>query len=235
MKYTGLEYIISAMKFRLLITLLVILSPSILLSQELPALEQTSIDWNVFNMAGLSFSSSYRTISESSGSGKQEYRTDAIGITYTNFTGSRIGFFSQLSASFPFGIQQEGEEWEINTGFILDYTGAVGWTLKAGNFGFMPYAGFHTAYTFLSRDPSDNDNSNHMISFGLSLGCNFLFYLNRKSSLYGGLGGYIDTIEFTSASYDSRNRHLERKLAYMLSIGYAYTPGTVQRVLQPDI
>ncbi len=226
---------INSMKLRIILSLFILISPVLLYSQETAG--EATIDWNVFNMGGVSWSRSYRTISDDSESESKtlKYQTDAAGLNYTNFTGSRIGFFSQLTASFPFRTRKEGENWENNAGFVLDYSGAVGWTFKAGRFGFMPFAGFHTAYTFLSRDPFDDGSSSHMASFGLSLGCNFLFYLNKNDSLFGGLSGYIDTIEFTSASYDSRNVQAERKMAYMISLGYAYTPGTVKKTLQPEI
>lgn len=196
--------------------------------------EEKEIDWNQIHMLGISYKQSYKTMDVESGSDLNElkYGIQSLGINYGSFSGSRLGFFSDLNLLIPFMSTYESEEKENNSGFSLDYTGSVGWSLWSGSFGFLPYLGFHTQYTFLRRDPLDENQSNHMLSFGMGVGLKILIKINEINNLYAGIKGSLDTIEFTTASYDSREIQLRNKMSYMLSIGYAYTAPTVKRVLQ---
>lgn len=199
-------------------------------------IEKKEIDWNQIHLVGLSYQQSYKTIEAVSGSDteKLNYTIQSLGINYGNFSGSRLGFYSDLYLQVPFLSNFESGETEKNSGFSLDYTGSVGWSLWTGSIGFLPYLGFHTQYTFLSRDPLDENQSNHMLSFGMGAGLKILFKINEKNNLYAGIKGSLDTIEFTSASYDSREMQLQNKMSYMASIGYAYTAPTIKRVLHSE-
>lgn len=202
----------------------------------LAEIEKKEIDWNQIHLLGLSYQQSFKTMDVVSGSDTDElnYGIQSLGVNYGNFSGSRLGFYSDLYLQFPFLSNFESDATENNSGFSLDYTGSVGWSLWAGSVGFLPYMGFHTQYTFLSKDPLDKNQSNHMLSFGMGAGLKVLIKINEKNNLYAGIKGSLDTIEFTSASYDSREIQLRHKMSYMVSIGYAFTAPTIIRVLQSE-
>jgi hypothetical protein len=202
----------------------------------LPENEKKEIDWNQIHMLGLSYQQSYKAMDVVSGSDTEElnYGIQSLGVNYGSFSGSRLGFYSDLYLQLPFLSNFESDATENNSGFSLDYIGSVGWSLWAGSIGFLPYLGFHTQYTFLSKDPLDENQSNHMLSFGMGAGLKILIKINEKNNIYAGVKGSLDTIEFTSASYDSREIQLRNKMSYMASIGYAYTAPTIIRVLQSD-
>lgn len=216
-----------------IISILALLFTTPVFSQEIGQ-EENVIDWNQIHMVGISYQQSYKNLDAVSGTDTEEleYNIQSLGLNYGSFTGSRLGYYSDLYLLIPFQSQYESDSNESNSGFSLDYMGAVGWSLWAGPIGFLPYIGFHTQYTFLNRDPLDENQSNHMISVGMGAGIKFLIKLNEKNNIYTGIKGNLDTIEFTSASYDSREIQLRNKMSYMVSLGYSYTAPTKKRVLQ---
>ncbi|MBF9015094.1 MULTISPECIES: hypothetical protein [unclassified Oceanispirochaeta] len=216
-----------------ILSILTLLFTTSVFSQEIEQ-EENVIDWNQIHMVGISYQQSFKNLNEASGTDteKLEYNIQSLGLNYGSFTGSRLGFYSDIYLLLPFQSKYESDSNESNSGFSLDYMGAVGWSLWAGPIGFLPYIGFHTQYTFLNRDPLDENQSNHMISVGMGAGIKFLIKLNEKNNIFTGIKGSLDTIEFTSASYDSREIQLRNKISYMVSLGYAYTAPTKKRVLQ---
>ncbi|MDC7232482.1 MAG: hypothetical protein PQJ58_04585 [Spirochaetales bacterium] len=203
----------------------------------LPELEEKIIDWNQIHMGGISFQQSFKTIEVSSEGSASDvtYSLLSPGIHYAGYSGSLIGFLSDFYLSFPISSRLESGGTDNNFGVSFDYMGAVAWNLWAGPAGFLPYIGFHTQYTFLEKDPMDENLSNHMLSFGIGAGVKILFKLSDRHNLYTGINGCLDTIEFTNASYDSREVQLSRKILYSVSLGYAYTAPVRKKILQQNL
>lgn len=202
----------------------------------LPDTETSEIDWNQIHFAGISFQQNFKNMDAESGENSEmlKYSIQSLGLNYGNFSGSRLGFYSDLNLLIPFRSQIEAAGYTINSGFSVDYMGTVGWNLWTGSFGFLPFIGFHTQYTYLKKDPLDDNQSNHMLSVGIGTGIKFILKINEKHNIYAGARGSYDTIEFTNASYDSREIQLRNKVSYLVSIGYAYTAPTIKRAYQSE-
>jgi hypothetical protein len=195
-----------------------ILFPVLISSQEI-SLE----DIKHIYMAGISFSQNFKTVDEMTGAHSEDlhYSLNSAGLNYSSFTGDRLGFFSDVNILMPFTSSYESSSPESNRGFSLDYMGGIGWNLRIQRITFLPAAGFHGDYTFLSKDPLDENMSNHLFSFGLGVNLKMLYRIKEKHHVFWGIRGGLDTIEFTSASYDSRVIRLKTKWTYLLSAGYA--------------
>ncbi len=182
-------------------------------------------DPDIVRMAGMTFSQSFKTL-ESRLNGETDtlkYSISSAGIHYGSFTGGRLGFVSDVNVCVPFLIDYETDEMIGSGGFSLAYLGGIGWNLWRGKTGIQPYAGFHIGYTLLSEDPIDQKQSNHILTFGLGTGSRLFYTLKDKNHLYLSLGMNIDTMEFSSASYDSREIKLQYNLSYLISIGYGWS------------
>lgn len=183
-------------------------------------------DWVKLHMAGVSYDYSFRVLEETIGNDKHnlEYRVHSLGLNYSSFSGARLGFVTDLTLLFPFMTSYESESEKSNSGFSLDYMGSVGWRLDYTPVAFIPYVGFHADYGFLSKDPVDDDESNHMLSLGFGTGVKAVYEISEGKGIFLGLRGTFNSVEFSSADYDSREIQLERKFTFTLSSGYSWRP-----------
>jgi hypothetical protein len=183
-------------------------------------------DWVKLHMAGFSYDHSFRVLEETIGGDKRnlEYGVHSLGLHYSSFSGARLGFVTDLTLLFPFITSYESESGKSNSGFSLDYMGSVGWRLEYAPFTVIPYVGFHADYGFLSKDPVDDNESNHMLSLGFGGGVKGIYEISEHKGIFLGLRGTFNSVEFSSADYDSREIQLERKFTVTVSSGYSWRP-----------
>jgi len=192
--------------------------------QETPTSEQEITNPDRIRTAGLSLSSSYKTLESRFGNEEEnlDYSVTTSGLNYGSFTGGRLGFVSDLNLCVPLITRFESETASGFGGVSLGYLGGIGWNLHGERAGIQPYTGFHMNYMFLMEDPIDQKMSNHILSFGLGTGSRVFYSINENHLIYIGLNLNMDTIEFTSASYDSREIKLLYCLSWLVSAGYAW-------------
>ncbi len=230
--YISSEFYIENMSGRKLYVLLLIflfITLSLSAQTEIPGEEQERPrrdDWKKIHMAGFAYDHSYKLLEETIGDDTKDlkYRTHSFGLGYSSFSGARLGFVTDITALFPLITSYGSDSAESNSGFALDYLGSVGWRLELEPFELIPYVGFNVDYGFLSRDPVDNDNSNHMISLGLGTGIKAVYEIAGGKGVFLGLRGTWNSVEFSSADYDSREIQLVRKFTLTANAGYSWRP-----------
>ncbi|QEN07682.1 hypothetical protein EXM22_06650 [Oceanispirochaeta crateris] len=211
-----------------MIKLMRYLHPTVLLFLFLPGTidsQEINTKLKQIHMGGFSYSQSIKNHEESIGttSSDLQYSLKSAGLNYGSFRGDRLGFISDINVIFPFSSAYNSQESDKNTGLILDYMGGVGWNLGQKSLVFLPAIGFHGDYSYLSKDPVDENTSNHMFSFGIGIGLKILYKINAQNAIFTGIRGGLDTIEFSSATYDSREIRMKTKWTYIVSAGYALT------------
>ena len=211
----------SGMKRILILSIILSLSTA-LFAQE----EMHKDEWKRIQMVGLAYNYSSKVLEETIGDDKIDlkYGIHSLGINYCSFSGDRLGFVTDATLLIPVSTKYESESAEPNGGFTLDYMGSIGWRLVVSPFTLIPYLGFHADYGYLSKDPVDDDKSNHMISLGFGTGIRAVYDISEGKGIYLGLRGIFDSVEFTTADYDSREIQLKRKFSVMLSSGYSWRP-----------
>jgi len=175
--------------------------------------------------AGLTFSSVYKTLESRYGDEIENlnYSVTEAGLNYGSFTGGRLGFVSDVNLCVPLITRFESDTTTGFGGLSLGFLGGIGWNLRWDKIGLQPYTGFHFNYMLLVEDPIDQKMSNHILSFGLGAGSRIFYSIRDGHNLFVGLNLNLDTIEFTSASYDSREIKLLYNLSWLVSAGYAWT------------
>ena len=228
-KKSGLAYLsaesyietMSGKKTYLLLLILLTLTTTLSAQEEV-----MKDDWKRIHMAGLAYDFSYKILEETTGDDTVDlkYRINSLGLNYSSFNGDRLGLLSDVSIFIPVSTSYGSDSARFNSGFTLDYTGSIAWRLQFSSFTLIPFAGFHADYSYLSEDPVDENKSNHMISVGLGTGIKGIYEISEGRGVFLGLRGSFNTLEFSSADYDSREIQLVRKFTVMLSTGYSWRP-----------
>ena len=205
---------------RFLILTLLLLSSFSLSAQE----KEQKDDWVKIHMAGLSYGYSHKTLEETIDNDTEnlKYSVNSIGLNYSSFSGDRLGFLSDAALLFPITTKYGSDSAKSNGGFTLDYLGSVGWRLEYKPFTVIPYVGFQADYGFISKDPVDDNKSNHMISLGLGTGVKGIYETAEDKGIFMGIRMTYNSLEFSSADYDSREIQLKHKFTLLLNAGYSW-------------
>ncbi|OQY33053.1 MAG: hypothetical protein B6241_08900 [Spirochaetaceae bacterium 4572_59] len=166
-----------------------------------------------FHLLGLSFGRETRILTENYQTDSSDYDSSLgiIGLNYCTLIGSRLGFYSDLYLQIP----RESQE-----GFLMDFTGGIGWNVWHNNWGLLPGIGFHGGCSSLKSDPFAEDEDMLYLSFGFGAGIKLLYRLTDRIILYSGFSGNYDTLEFTTnARYRDRNNEFQRAFDYKGSAG----------------
>jgi len=194
-------------------------------SQESSSQEPAVTNPDRIHTAGIIFNQSFKSLESRYGDNTEtlRYSITSAGISYGSFTGGRLGFVSDLNVCLPLIINFESQKTTGVEGISTGYLGGIGWNLWNGKTGVQPYLGFHMNYLLLTKDPIDQNMSNHILSFGLGGGTKAFYSISKNRHLYISAVFYIDTIEFSSASYDSREIKMVNNISCLISAGYGWT------------
>jgi hypothetical protein len=189
----------------------------ILLSVPLSSQEKTQLlqdELRSFHLFGLTIGTEERILTENYQSDPESdhYETGLGGINYACLIGSRLGYYSDLYIQVPAA--------EKGKGFLLDYTGGVGWNIWHGKWGLLPGVGFHGGYSFFPEDVFAEKENTFYFSFGIGAGVKLLYRLENSLILFGGVSGNYDTLEFSSnPRYRDRKNAFDRTIDYKGSLG----------------
>lgn len=166
-----------------------------------------------FHLIGFALGNETRVLTENYQTAPTDSQTDLTltGLNYCTLIGSRLGFYSDLYLQLPLKSEE---------GYLLDFTGGIGWNIWYKNWGLLPGIGFHAGCSSLKSDPFAEDEDMLYLSFGFGTGLKLLYRLTDNIVLYTGFSGNYDTLEFTTNTrYRDRDNKFKKAFDYKGSAG----------------